>query len=80
MKKEIFNGLLDDSTSTPSSMSKEQWEALRGLADVIKHKNKGSCMVVWCRDDYIKEANKQLKDKIVYKDINFKKNNSFGLG
>ena len=80
LEKEIFNGLLDDSTSIPSSMSKEQWEALRGLADVIKHKNKGSCMVVWCRDDYIKEANKQLKDKIVYKDINFKKNNSFGLG
>ena len=29
-------------------------------------------MVVWCRDDYSKEANKQLEDKTVYKDINFK--------
>ena len=29
-------------------------------------------MVVWCRDDYIKEANKQLEDKTVYKDIDFK--------
>ena len=29
-------------------------------------------MVVWCRDDYIKEANKQFEDKSVYKDINFK--------
>ena len=37
-------------------------------------------MVVWCRDDYIKEANKQLEDKTVYKDIDFKENNSFGLG
>ena len=29
-------------------------------------------MVTSCRDDYIKEANKQLKEKTVYKDINFK--------
>ena len=29
-------------------------------------------MIVWCRDDYIKEANKQLEDKTIYKDINFK--------
>ena len=57
-------------------MSKEEWEALRGLADdrsiVIKQADKGSCVVVWCRDDYIKEANKQLEDKTVYKDMNFK--------
>ena len=29
-------------------------------------------MVVWCRDDYIKEANKQLEDKTINKNINFK--------
>ena len=29
-------------------------------------------MVISCRDDCIKEANKQLKEKTVYKDINFK--------
>ena len=29
-------------------------------------------LVVCCRDDYIKEANKQLEGKTVYKDINFK--------
>ena len=29
-------------------------------------------MVVWYRDDYIKEAENQLKDNIVYKDVNFK--------
>ena len=28
-------------------------------------------MVVWRRDDYIKEANKQLEDKSVYKDFDF---------
>ena len=37
----------------------------------------GSCMVVWCRDDYIKEAENQLKDNTfknvhVYKDESFK--------
>ena len=57
-------------------MSKEEWEASRGLADdrsiSIKQEDKGSCVVVWCRDDYIKEANKQLKDKTIYKDVNLK--------
>ena len=57
-------------------MSKEEWEALRGLPDdrsiVIKQLDKGSCAVVWCRDDYIKEASKQFEDKTVNKDINFK--------
>ena len=52
------------------------WEALRGLADdrsiVIKQGDKGSCVVSWCRDDYVKEANKQLEDKNVYKGIDFK--------
>ena len=57
-------------------MSKEEWESLRGLADdmsiVIKQADKGFCVVVWCRDNYIKEASKKLEDKTVYKDINFK--------
>ena len=38
----------------------------------IKQAKKGSCVVVWCRDDYIKGSNKQFEDKILYKDINFK--------
>ena len=36
-------------------------------------------MVVWCRDDCIKEANKQLEDKSVYKDINFEETNLSNL-
>ena len=75
LQKEIFKGLLNDYISIPSKMCKEEWEALRGLADdrsiVIKEADKGSCVVVWYRDDYIKEANKQLEDKTVYKNINF---------
>ena len=39
---------------------------------VIKQADKGYCVVVWFRDDCIKEANKQLEGKTVYKDIKFK--------
>ena len=54
----------------------KECKALRRLADyksiVIKQVDKDSCVAAWCRDDYIKEANKQIEDKILYKDINFK--------
>ena len=57
-------------------MTKEEWDALKGLAEdrsiVIKKANKGSCVVVWCRDDHIKEAKNQLKDNTIYKDVSFK--------
>ena len=39
---------------------------------VIKKPDKGSFVVVWCRDDYIKEAENRSKDNTVYKDLNFK--------
>ena len=48
---------------------------MRSLADdqnrVIKKANKGSCVVVWDRNDYLMEAEKQLSEKNVYKDVNF---------
>ena len=82
-KEMIFNDLLNDSISITSTMSKEEWEELRGLAYdrsiVIKQADNGSCVLVWCRDDYIKEANKQLEDKTVYKYINFKETILAGL-
>ena len=57
LEKEIFTGFLNNSLSKPSNMSKEEREALRGLADdrsiVIKQAAKASFAVVWCRDDYI---------------------------
>ena len=69
--------------SIPPNTSKEEWEGLRWLADdksiVVKQADKGSCVVVWCRDDCIKEANKQLEDKSVYKDINFEETNLSNL-
>ena len=34
--------------------------------------NKGSAVLVWERNDYIKEAKKQLGGKSVYQKVNFK--------
>lgn len=33
---------------------------------------KGFCVAVWDREDYTMETEKQLKDRVVYKDIDFK--------
>ena len=48
---------------------------MRTLADditiVIKKAGKESCVVVWDRNDYIKKAEKQLKDTNVYKGVCF---------
>ena len=58
-----------------SNLSKEEWEAIRSLADdrsiVIKKADKGSCIVVWYRYDYLLEPEKQLDDNSVYKDVSF---------
>ena len=32
---------------------------------------KGSCVVVWDRGNYLSEAEKQLCDKVIYKDVSF---------
>ena len=49
---------------------------MRSLADdwsiVIKKADKGACIVVWYRNDYLGEAEKQLKDKKVYRKVAFK--------
>ena len=49
---------------------------MRSLANdrsiIIKKADKGCCVVVWDREDYTAEAKKQLGDKNVYKDIDFK--------
>ena len=49
-----------------SNFFKEEWQCMRLLANdrsiVIKKADKGSCVVVWDREDYIAEASKQLND------------------
>ena len=41
-----------------------------GRTIVIKKADKGSCVVVWDQKYYIAEAEKQLSDENIYKDIN----------
>ena len=61
-----------------SNLSKLEWEAIRSLAGdrsiVIKKADKGSCVVVWDRLDYLMEAEKQLKDRKVYQEVRFSEN------
>ena len=58
------------------NFSQEEWQCMRLLAKdrsiVIKKADKGSCVVVWDREDYIAEASKQLNDESVYKSVKFK--------
>ena len=39
---------------------------------VIKNADKGLCVVMWDREVYIAEAERQLGDATVYKDVDFK--------
>ena len=68
LEKELFQ--VADSSLGYSNFSSEEWKAMRSLADdrsiVIKKADKGSCVVVWDRYDYILEAEKQLSDTNVY--------------
>ena len=54
-------------------MSGEKWQAVRSLADdrsiVIKKADKGSCVVVWDRNDYLLDAERQLSDTKVYRGV-----------
>ena len=75
IEKEIF--AIPDSRLGYSNFSREEWQAMRSLADdksiVIKKADKGSSVVVWDCYDYIADAEKQLKDKNVYKNVDFTK-------
>ena len=59
-----------------SNLSKREWDAIRSLADdrniVIRISDKGFCVVIWDRNDYVKEAEIQLSNQNVYKSVEFK--------
>ena len=61
-----------------SNMPKDEWDAVRSLADdrnfVIKRADKGSCVVIWDRNEYLLQAEKQLRDKKVYRDVEYNVN------
>ena len=73
MEADVFS-LLPGNT-TQYNLSKEEWLAMRGLAEdrsiVIKPADKGSCVVVWDRTDYLLEAEKHLSDSSTYKEVKF---------
>ena len=52
------------------NLSKKEWLAMRGLAEdrniIVKPADKGSCVVVWDRKDYIAEVDRQFKDNETY--------------
>ena len=54
-------------------MSREEWQTVRFLADdrsiLIKKPDKRSCVVVWDRNDYLLEAERQLSDTKVSRDV-----------
>ena len=64
-----------DSKLGYSNFSKREWQTMRALADdrsmVIKKTDKGSTAVVWDRNDYILEVERQLNDANAYKDVSF---------
>ena len=49
-----------------NNLSKDEWDAMYNLKDdksiIIKGGDKGVAVIVWDREDYIKEASKQLED------------------
>ena len=67
--------LLDIETSSKrfNNLTKEERNALYNLRDdptiIIKGADKGSAVVVWDREDYLKEASKQLEGKDVYEKV-----------
>ena len=58
IEKELFKLVV--SLLNYSNFSNEEWQAMRSLVNdrsvVIKKADKGSCVVVWHREDYIAEA------------------------
>ena len=66
---------ISDKSLTYFNLTKEEWQAIRSLADdrsiVIKKADKGPCVIVCDKDDYLSEAEKELGDKVIYKDVSF---------
>ena len=62
-----------DTKLSYSNITKGEREALNSLRNdtsiIIKGADKGSAVVVWDREDYLKEANSQLMDNNVYEEV-----------
>ena len=56
-----------------NNLTSKEWQALYDLKNdkniVVKCADKGSAVVVWDRENYIKKAEKQLEDSDVYEEV-----------
>ena len=70
--------LLLPGNTTRYNLTKEERLAMKRLAEdlstVIKSADKGFCVVVWDRTDYLIEAKKDLSDSNTYKEVKFDDN------
>ena len=68
LENKVFSVL--SGTPRDYNLSKEEWLAMTGLAEdrniILKPTDKGSCVVLWDREDYLAEAEKQLQDVDIY--------------
>ena len=83
---QIGHGLfwVPDKCLTYCNLTKEQWQAIRSLADdrssVIKKADKRSCLYVQDTDDYqIIYQKMKRNDKAIYKDVSFNEKILSGL-
>ena len=74
LESEIFSVL--PGTPLDYDLFKKEWLTLRGLAEdqnlIIKPADKDSCVVVWDREHYIADTDRQLKDNEPYGSSSFK--------
>ena len=72
LEKELFSFLPGKTQSY--NLTKEEWKAMRNLSEdrsiITKLANKGSCVVIWDREDYLAEGYRQHSDHSTYTDIN----------
>ena len=74
LENKVFSVL--PGTPRDYNLSKEEWLATRDFAEdrniIIKPADKGPCTVLWVREDYLAEVEKQLQDVHIYEDTDFK--------
>ena len=73
LEKELFSFLPGKPQNYNLLKEKWKWKAMHNLAEdwsiIIKPANKGSCVVIWDREDYLVEGYRQLSDQLTYTDV-----------
>ena len=71
LEKETF--LLSPRKPQSYNLTKEEWKAMRNLAEdqsvIIKLADKGSCTVIWYQEVYLVEGYRQISDHSTYTDV-----------